>query len=282
MTRLCDRTLAAALLLSLVCATASAVQVPVLNVEKLRKDASDDGASGAVTAGLTVGGGNVYTLKVDLSGRMFLRAGRHRGLAILSVGFASRSAGGQEAAKLSDLLEEEARYEDASLAHLRYGFVLSETWALEGFTQYQVDEFLLLERRILVGAGARLLAAESDRGTVHLGAGYMIERERLDTDRVVESAEATFHRVSSYVAAQWALTGSSTLGLTGYFQPRFDEPSDYRLLGEGTVEVSLTDRLGFVLPLRVRYDSDPARVLEESTPVTPVDFEIQPSLRASF
>lgn len=262
-----------------------AVQVPVLNVEKLRDTGTGEGGAGSITAGLTLGGGNVYTLKADVSGRAFLRRGHHEGLLIVGLQFSSRSTGqGEQAARFADLFDRSARFEDAKLGHLRYGFTVTGPWAVEAFTQYQVDEFLLLEERVLVGAGLRLrvIGDRQGGGSVYLGVGYMIERETLDADRVIEPPVGTFHRVSSYIAAAQPFGDASSLNFTGYAQPRFDEPSDYRLVAEGAVRLGLTDQLKFVLPLRLRYDSAPAQAPDSSAQIDALDFELQPSLEASF
>ncbi len=271
------------MVIAIVCAAspvAHAVQVPVINVEKLRSDAADDGISGVFTAGITLGGGNVYSLKVDVGGRAYLRSGRHQGLVLLGVDYSSRTS--DDNSGLEGLLDEESRFENAALGHLRYGYELTGPLTAEAFVQYQVDEFLLLEQRTLVGGGLRTRVLEAEGGSVHLGAGYMLERETLDPDRSVEAAGALAHRLSSYIAARWVVGRSVSLNFTGYVQPRFDDPTDYRLLGEGALEVGLSETFSLLLPLRVRFDSDPTRVREGVPPVEAVDFEVQPTLQASF
>ena len=90
----------------------------------------------------------------------------------------------------------------------------------------------------------------------------MVEEERLNPEKIApsESEQTVVLRSSSYLTAiirgdQWSLV------TTAYVQPRLAELSDYRVMGESSLNLKINKTLAFTIDGRIRHDTQP--------PVTP-------------
>jgi hypothetical protein len=141
----------------------------------------------------------------------------------------------------------------------------------------QENDFERLRLRTLYGAGPRLAIVHGDDVEIHYGVGYMLEFERIDVLAGAPDEASTWaHRLTNYVAIAVRIDDTLRFTSTTYFQPRFDEPSDYRMLSESALAVGIGKRLFTKLSATVRFDSEPP------TAVRSTDVELQNSFGANF
>ncbi|MBA7711287.1 hypothetical protein ES703_120245 [subsurface metagenome] len=165
-------------------------------------------------------------------------------------------------------------------AHLRGVKVLKPRLQIEGFLQREFNEFINLEDRQLAGGGVRIrwlqrqdTAEESPPLQLNTGIGLMWERERIDTTGQASGdpyhgAVASLVRSTNYLVVRWQLDDRLALFSTTYYQVDLGRFSDYRVLWEGSLGVTLTRRLSLTINLNLRYDSEPPEGIK------PYDLEI--------
>jgi hypothetical protein len=234
-------------LLCLSCLAASLVAWPrsasgQVNVEGLRKALTEPGVHGKLSGSITTHHGN--TLGTELGGLALVGYREERQLAYLNTNANYSNLGG------------EVQVANAFI-HFRYNYVL-DTWvAAEVFTQGESDRFRRLRLRTLVGTGLRFTLAEGESAAVFYGVSYMYEHTTLApsvADSPVRPADV--HRMNNYAALLVVLEpGRAVLGNTIYYQPRFDDFMDVRLLDILSLDVSITGRLSASLQATLRYES---------------------------
>jgi len=144
-------------------------------------------------------------------------------------------------------------------AHLRWTAMWLRRVGSEVFVQYQFAQFERLDVRLLAGTGARFVLLNRDWITTQVGSAYMLEFEQLTALQGEASPAPTLaHRWTNFLNVAVSLFEDRlTLTNTVYFQPRFDDFSDFRVLEEFSLEIAITDILSFVTALGVAYDSTP-------------------------
>ncbi len=131
----------------------------------------------------------------------------------------------------------------------------------EFFAQREFNEFILLKDRILFGSGVRLnLLYLQPTDTVMafkltLGIGAMWENERFTE----LNPETKLLRSTNYLGLLWRLLPRTSLQLIGYYQFDVRRVSDYRLLLDGLLTISITDKLAATVTLIYRYDNEPVQ-----------------------
>ena len=145
-----------------------------------------------------------------------------------------------------------------SYLHMRWTGMWHPRVGTDVFVQHQYDRFFRLQRRSLAGAGLRVEIVHEPAFLWWGGTAYMLEYERINVQPGAPDAPETLsHRWTNYLTERLPLGDAVLLQSTTYFQPRFDDFTDYRVLEvlEGMGKV--TDLLGFGLALTVLHDSAP-------------------------
>ena len=241
-------------------APAPALAGPI-NTDKPRSNEDEPGLSTQAGASVAVSAGNVRRSQLALSGslgwqRMFAegppRPGREQPPwlrdQLLLVGNALLiTAYGQ-------------RVTNSSFAHGRWVHAWHPRLFNTLFSQIQYDEQRALQRRVLLGLGLGLVPVHRRRLRLRLSTGYMVEFERNrilpgDTHPVAPIN----HRMSNVLIAALGILPDRALQLrsTTYFQPRFDAPSDFRMLESVQLEGAIDRRLALGLDASFEYDSRP-------------------------
>jgi hypothetical protein len=168
-------------------------------------------------------------------------------------------------------------------AHLRYTRMQWLRVGGEVFAQAQYDEFRLLSRRLLAGAGARVVYVNGPILVGWLGAGSMVEFERRNIapeNRPPEGPDpvnVTNHRWANYTTLVATLSPDLLKFVnTVYVQPRWDAFSDIQILAESHLQISIKEHLAITTDLTIRYDSRPPRTVE------PLDIRVGNGLAATF
>ena len=139
-------------------------------------------------------------------------------------------------------------------AHLRTTKDLFTNYQMEVFTQYEFNEFLLLNDRYLLGSGLRIGINKSKLTNTHLGIGLMVEKENYNID---EENDKKLLRSTNYIKNNIALSSNIDLSNTVYFQIASSDFNDYRILYDGGLNFQVNDVIAFSTELNYRYDNDP-------------------------
>ncbi len=223
-------------------APSAAAQV---NVEPLRAKLKDDGVAASVDVKLSGRTGNNQGLTAGGSGLVGARSEPHFGFV---------SANGDFASYFGEV--QAARY----FTHARYNYTLLPSLWWELFGQLEHDRFARLTLRKLVGTGPRVSVLGDNTDDVQLFAStaYMLEHESLDLPPEAQDLRSsTVHRSSSTVAGLFRVDERVVVVLTALYQPRFDRPRDYRMLGIASAEFAVGKRVAASINVRLRHDSAP-------------------------
>ncbi len=159
--------------------------------------------------------------------------------------------------------------------HLRYNYKIVKHWNWEAFSQWEYDEFRLIESRELLGTGIRWEKFFTGNFAFACGLSYMYEIERFDED-IVGQADLFDHRMSSYVATRIAIHHYADLVLSGYYQPMLTKWGDWKAIGDGDLIFKLTKNVHFTVSLSMTYDSGPPTSVKE------LDLSIINGIRVHF
>ena len=125
---------------------------------------------------------------------------------------------------------------------------------MEFFTQYEFNDFLLLNDRYLLGSGVRVGFNSNLLKKTYLGMGFMLEKETYNLDIV---NEMELLRSTNYIRNNFSLNSNIEFNNTAYFQIATDDLNDYRILVDSNIEFHANDFLSFSMSLNYRYDNDP-------------------------
>jgi len=233
-----------------------------VNTERLRVGDPNPGFSGSLGAAATLKRGNVELLQLDGKAFALYYAEPH------SLLFSTSGTFGEQG---------DERFAAAAFAHLRWTAMWWPRAGSEVFTQIQYDEFLRLQLRRLVGAGPRFVLVDGEQVQLAFGTGYMLEHERLDIPESDPHPRTTLaHRSTNYLSLTIELPERLRLGNTVYAQPRFDKPSDIRVLDELELRFDLDELLAFTTSLSLRFDSDPPSEVDK------LDLALKNGIELSF
>ncbi|RMH52357.1 MAG: DUF481 domain-containing protein [Zetaproteobacteria bacterium] len=209
----------------------------IVDIEDAAVGRADAPFSAEVDLALRGASGNSERLGLSADLGMQWRRGPHQTLLWLSYDYGS---------------SRKVRDANRGFAHLRRRYHLSSRVALEGFGQWQRDEFARLNRRILLGGGLRLTRAGQ-----HLGIGAFHEEERITPAAGdPQPPDSRLWRGNLYLALRRD-EGGVLLGNTLYFQPALRHSGDWRLLDEATATIPIAHRLALKMSLEIRQDHRP-------------------------
>jgi hypothetical protein len=167
--------------------------------------------------------------------------------------------------------------------HLRTIRQLSERQFLsvEGYSQIQFDEFLLLRSRILLGGGFRFdpvalfdtTSKNDNKLKIFLGTGVFYEFEKYSTD---PREKRSLMRSSSYLSFVWSAGKNININLVNYYQPALEHFDNYRYALNLALNTQITGKLFY--EVSVEY-------IKRSVPFggkKPDDLEVKNNLRFTF
>jgi len=139
--------------------------------------------------------------------------------------------------------------------HLRYNYKLNKWLRWEVFTQMQQNNVTGINMRLLTGTGPRFKLSRKKNLALYAGTSAMFEYEEEAT------APTIYHRdirSSNYVTATYKPSGNIELNGTAFYQPLYNNPSDFRVLNEIGIKFKIVKHLSFVTSWYYLYDSRPA------------------------
>lgn len=145
-------------------------------------------------------------------------------------------------------------FKDEAFGHARWTMMFGGWYGSDLFVQSQYDTFKDLMLRQLEGGYLRIVAPLF-AGEVAVGLGAMAEFERLKGG----GGEGFSARYTSYLSLTESLSQERVkISLTGYYQPKIKDLSDYRMTFIGQIEVLFFDKSFSLVPsASYAYDSRP-------------------------
>lgn len=271
-------------LLSLVLWSTSVAHAQV-NIEKLRSVELDDGLSGSVGLSTSLSTGNVQFADFTGTAHMEFKKEKNLFFWIMNGRFAAKRTQSDLLAEPSiSLWDEEAHFSNLMLQHIRYNRAISDNFLWELYTQYEYNEFLLLDRRVLGGTGPRLALFNTPKGGMWLGTSAMLESERLNPEGIAPSQSPEYMDVrwSTYITGTLTPSDTTSWVTTIYIQPRFEAFSDYRFSAETGLNLKVNKRLSFSLDAKLRHDETPPMTPDGSAEVLTTDMSVSNGLKVSW
>jgi putative salt-induced outer membrane protein YdiY len=223
----------------------------VVSLENLHLQKPAEGFEGEFD--LSAGGASGNTDKVDLSAgtRLQWHLGNHTNFLVMSYAYGQSN---------------DVRDTNRVFLHARHIIQTSNPLAYELFLQGERDEFGRIAFRRLAGGGARFTLLErKERSTAYLGAGAFYEWETVtETLGTTDTGTESTWRGNLYLVLKYHFNENVRLVSSTYYQPSFDDATDYRALENLVLEISMTDKLGLRVSAVVRYDSRPPQTIEET------------------
>ncbi len=216
----------------------------IVNIEDSALNRPDAPFSATVDVALRGNSGNSDRVGLSADGGMQWRRGAHQSLLWLGYDYGS---------------SQKKRNANRGFAHLRHRYHFSPRYAGELFGQWQKDEFARLNRRILLGGGARITIEKQ-----HLGLGAFHEREQINlAANDPGTPNPTLWRGNIYLALHHKF-GTASFNDTLYYQPALRRSGDYRLLNEAAIRLPVSTQLSLKLSLELRQDSRPPLAVKKT------------------
>lgn len=235
-----------------------------VNTEKLRAD-NKEGFSGNISFGYGMAKGNSEYLSFTPAARFDYNTTNY-----LSFIAASYNR------KQSDVKKgKEYLLAHKGFAHVRSARKIIPFMAWEAFGQWEFNEFINLERRLLGGTGARmnlLSSLDSIKLRLILGVGGMFENEVYDVE-----GDKSLWRSTNYLTFTWKFSEHGSFQTTGYFQIAIGAPDDFRVISDTGLKFTVASRLAFGTSATVRFDNDPASGVDKK-----YDLEVNNDLIVEF
>ncbi len=231
-----SRPLGFAILLSLFVPTLAQGQI----VNTLRGFADDeDGWAGSLDGYFDISEGNTVYREYGGAFTLQFLTGQHR-IRALASGLRKESRG--------ELIAESSR------VHLRHNYWFAERWASIAYVQDSRNPFQRLESRFLLGAGARFDAIRGEGFDAYLGLTTMLEREVIQDDPRDGDLQ---HRMSSFLSLLYDLSERTQIDLVAFYQPRWDDFSNYRTVVSSRLKVEIVGSLYFSLNYEFQKQTRP-------------------------
>ncbi len=143
-----------------------------------------------------------------------------------------------------------------SFLHLRYNRKLNELVRLELFTQVLQNPVTKIDYRFLTGAGPRFKLVGGKKFRMYAASLVMHEYEReLDALKTIHNDI----RSSSYVSVSLQPSEQTELVNTIFYQPLFNQLSDYRILEQFKFSVKAGKKWALSFNINYLYDNKPVQ-----------------------
>lgn len=221
----------------------------IVNVQSAASREAEEGLSAEVAGSLLWATGNTNVTQLTGTVGLLYLTGPHR------IFFSGRVARG---------IEEGNTYINNLFEHLRYRHRLTNLFSAETFLQHEYDEFRRLQFRGLFGLGPRIEFDPSKDWEISVGSAWMLEFQRFSSDGAIDGGEEELNqRWSNYLTVGGEITEGISLLHTFYYQPRFDDFSDHRMLSESAAVLEVKSWLAVQIAFTAAYDSSPPAEVEK-------------------
>lgn len=146
-------------------------------------------------------------------------------------------------------------FSNNGFGHVRYTHKFSSFFRMEAFSQYQEDENLLLESRVLAGTGPRIRVFNRKNADSAFGCLYMAEWE--STIGILPQS-ALYHRISSYLSFDFTFFDEQIeIASITYYQPLITDFDDCRITNNTSLSLKIIKDLVFQTGVKYSFDSNP-------------------------
>jgi len=138
--------------------------------------------------------------------------------------------------------------------HFRYSYELTSRIVPEAFVQGQYNHNTKIASRYIMGIGGlfKIYNKETDSMQLHIGMHYMPEYEKELLGQVNRH-----RRLNTMVSWGYTFENKLTLNLVSYLQPDLRRLSDFRLLGNISLEMPITAKLTYRSSFGFVFDTHP-------------------------
>lgn len=157
------------------------------------------------------------------------------------------------------------------LAHIRTSVKLLPRIRLEAFVQGQDNRPLGIQFRSLVGLGPRIKFIAKENGRAYGGTSVMLENEWSTNG----TKNQWLVRSSNYLNVNWQKTDMYGWSSTIYYQPAFQNITDYRVSGQHSLVAALTKHVGAKIEFTHYFDSSPPSAGLNRSRVTTIGLSYQ-------
>jgi len=148
---------------------------------------------------------------------------------------------------------DEKNLQNSWFLHGRFNYKFNALLRLEAFIQGQYNELLVVEQRNLVGLGLRVKWMDKENFTGYAGNSYLYEMEHSDEAGTTEYN----HRNSTYLSLSYfPKSNRFSLANTLYYQPLYEDFSDFRILEQFRLDVPLSSWFKVFALFNYYLDSD--------------------------
>jgi hypothetical protein len=245
--------------------------IPILchsqvNTEALRIEAGQQGFQGSLHLTGNISAGNTSIYEMNAGGRVDHVRGLNRAFVVGDLRYGYKNG---------------ARYRNSAFLALRNTWQWRPRLAQETFVQQQMDEFIRLKDRKLLGAGVRITAIEATsssdlRFRTFVGVGAMAEREIIESRPGDPTFSTTLLRSTNYLSLTLGKAGVFYLSAVQYLQFVPDRTTDYRYTADVNFDTNLTESISVLFSLSYRRDNEPP------AEVRPFDLTYTTGLRYRF
>lgn len=159
-------------------------------------------------------------------------------------------------------------------AHLRANWLRKQKVSFETFAQAQYDIIRGMEHRYLLGGNVRLNLDCSDKTTILIGLGGMMEWEHWLYEGVI--VPSNYFKINCYLNLHKQFNNIVDFNVGGYYQARPSNLLAPRITGDSHLNVKVTTKLSFVTKLSLIYDAAPV------VPIDRIAYTWQNGIRYSF
>jgi hypothetical protein len=245
--------------------------IPILchaqvNTEALRVDAGTQGFQGNLRLTGNISAGNTSIYEMNAGGRVDHLRGNNRAFVVGDLRYGYKNG---------------ARYRNSAFIAVRNTGQWRPRLAHETFAQQQMDEFIRLKDRKLLGAGVRITAIDVEnaaalRFRTFLGIGAMAEREIIESRPGDPNFVTTLLRSTNYLSLTLGRAGVFYISAVQYLQFVPDRTTDYRYTADVNVDANLSRAVSLLFTLSYRRDNEPP------AGIRPFDLSYTTGLRYRF
>ncbi len=147
--------------------------------------------------------------------------------------------------------------------HLRYNYTIKDSsfLTLEVFGQYQYNEQKLLQKRIISGGGPRFALFREKNFSLYIAPLAMFEYEQYTDSAHTETKLA---RLDSYTNMRFNINDFVAFNLIAYYQPAFNNLSDYRISCETGIRFKISKHLAYNVSYAADYDNQPSENIQKT------------------
>lgn len=221
--------------------TTISAQAQLLNVEGVRTSGDSAGWYGELEFDLSLNGYNERLLEFTNESNLSYFSEQHAYMLLNSLNFVNIDG--------NSLIS-------SGYLHLRSTFLRNGKWSPEVFTQYQYNNNLGLNNRVLGGAGIKYRFYRSERWQASVSTAFMYEFEEWQLANQ-PSIKNEYLKSSSNVSLRGKLSDSASFLLIGYYQARPDQFFKARSIVETELEMDISKRIAVSISFVASYDAAP-------------------------